>query len=435
MRSNIEKPDTIDGASLIILHLLEWVVLGFATYTFSVALGAFLRARTVPPASARLRFAIVVPAHDEAAVVADAVDALRRLDYPRHLFRIVVVADNCTDDTAARARAAGADHVVERNDPARRGKGHALRVGIARAMSGFAPDAVCVFDADNVMTPNFLEAMNARLCAGAEVVQGYLDTKNPDDSWVTKAIAIGYSVAARLFQLSRANLGLSATLGGTGWCIRTTTLAAFPPDPGCLTEDTELQMRLLRAGVRVAWAHEAIAFDEKPITMASSWRQRVRWMQGRSQVARRHALPLLWRAFRCGDLAALDGAVSCLQPSRSVTALLAGALFAAHGAAALLGHAASGAFAVPLAAWAVVLGCHAVFPAAALRAERVPARDALRYAYTALFNAAWLPALVVGLWRSRERTWVATPHTRSIPVSRRLAQPFPRPTGRSEDPC
>ncbi|WP_242337508.1 glycosyltransferase family 2 protein [Anaeromyxobacter sp. SG66] len=415
---------------MILLHALEWGLLVLGVYTFAVALCGFLPRRKSAAVEPLHRFVVVVPAHDEAAVIGDAVRALTQLDYPRRMFRVVVVADNCSDDTAARARTAGADEVLERDEPGSTGKGHALRWALERVASRWTPDAICVFDADNVMSPNFLTVMNARLAAGAHVVQGYLDTKNPDDSWVTKAISTGYSVSSRLFQLSRENLGMSAALGGTGYCIRTSTLHAFPPDPACVTDDAELQMRLLREGIRVEWAHDAVTFDEKPLTMRASNAQRTRWMQGRWDVARRHLLPLLARALRHGDQAALDGAIACVQPSRSAVAVLAAGVAAVHAVAALRGSALAAAFSVPLPAWGALLACYAVFPMAAMRAEGMPARAFVRYAYTAIFNSTWLPILVRGLLRIGKRDWVSTQHTRSIPLEARLAERRPAPGGK-----
>ncbi len=416
-----------------LVQVLEWVLFGLIAYTFLVALAGFLPRRRVPAGARAHRFLVLIPAHDEAAVIGDAVRALARQDYPRDRFHVVVVADNCADATCARAREAGADLVLERADRRRVGKGFALAWARRRALAAFDADAVCVFDADNVMAPGFLAAMDARLAAGAQVAQGSVETKNPDDSWVTQASTLGQAVAARLFQRSRDRLGMSASLAGTGYCIRTGVLAAHPPDPGCLTDDHELQLRLLRAGIRVAWAPEAVTFDEKPITLGSSWRQRVRWAQGHWDVARRHTLPLLGRALRRRDLAALDGALACLQPSRSVSAVLAAGLAGARGVARVAGLDLGAASGVPLAAWAALLACHLIFPLAALASNGVPPRVAARYAYTALLQATWLPVLLVGLLRSRDRRWVPTRHTRSISAEARLsARGSPSAAGREE---
>jgi GT2 family glycosyltransferase len=414
----------------VAVRVFEWVLFSLVGWTFAVAMAGFLPRRAPPRAAPRLRFLVLVPARDEAPVIADVVRALLAQDYPRRLFRIAVVADGCRDDTAARARAAGADVVLERHDPARRGKGQALAWALERAGRGFAPDAVAVFDADNVMAPGFLAAMNARLLAGAAIVQGRLETKNPDDSWITQASALGQVVAARLFQRSRARLGFSAALAGTGFAIRRETLRAHPPDPRCLVDDLELQLRLLRAGVRVAWAPEAVSWDEKPITMRASLDQRVRWARGHLDVLRRHTGPLLVRAARRADLAALDGALGCLQPSRSVNAVLAATLVTARLAAPAAGVDLAGIFTIPLPAWLALLACHAIFPGAALLAERVPPRVALRYAWTAVFQATWLPVFVAGLVR-RGRGWKPTRHVRSVPVDRLASRRAASPTRES----
>lgn len=406
---------------MVVTRILEWVLFGLISYTFLVALAGFLPRRRIRPGRRAHRLLVLIPAHDEETVVGEAVRALASQDYPRDRFRVVVVADNCGDATAERARAAGADLVLERTDRRLLGKGFALAWAGERALATYPADAICVFDADNVMGPGFLAAMDDRLDAGDLVVQGVVETKNPDDSWVTRASTLGQAVAARLFQRSRDRLGMSASLAGTGYCIRTEVLRAHPADPGCLTDDHELQLRLLRAGIRVAFAPEAITFDEKPITLGASLRQRVRWAQGHWDVARRHTLPLLARAVRRADPAALDGAISCLQPSRSVNAVLAAGLVALRGGAWLAGLDLGTWLAVPVAAWAGLLACHVVFPIAALLADGVPPRTAARYAGTVLLQATWLPVLVVGLLRSRDRRWIPTRHTRSISAEARLA--------------
>lgn len=406
---------------MVVTRFLEWVLFGLISYTFLIALAGFLPRRRISRGRRAHQLLVLIPAHDEAAVVGEAVRALAVQDYPRDRFRVVVVADNCGDATAERARAAGADLVLERTDRRRLGKGFALAWASERALAFFPAEAVCVFDADNVMGPGFLSAMDDRLSAGDLVVQGAVETKNPGDSWVTRASTLGQAVAARLFQRSRDRLGMSVSLAGTGYCIRTEVLRAHPADPSCLTDDHELQLRLLRAGIRVAFAPEAITFDEKPITLGASLRQRVRWAQGHWDVARRHTLPLLARALRRADPAALDGAVSCLQPSRSVNAMLAAGLIALRGGAWLAGLDLGGWLAVPVAAWAGLLACHLAFPLAALLADGVPPRVAVRYASTALLQATWLPVLAVGLLRSRDRRWIPTRHTRSISAEARLA--------------
>src|ERR1700733_8471056 len=119
-----------------------------------------------PPASARrLRFDIVVPAHNEALGIAHTIANLRQLDWPTDKYRLLVVADNCTDSTAAIAAAAGAQ-VLERHDPTLRGKGYALLFAFQRSRADAWADAIVIVDADSEVTPNLLEAFAARIEQG-----------------------------------------------------------------------------------------------------------------------------------------------------------------------------------------------------------------------------------------------------------------------------
>lgn len=178
---------------------------------------------SVPP---RSRFAVLVPAHNEAAVIPHLIASLQAQAYPADLFRIFVVADNCTDQTATVARTAGVV-VFERRDATHGGKGPALDWLIRRVWeTGEAFDAVTIFDADNLVSPTFLRTMDGHLQRGDQVIQAYLGTKNPNDSWITRAICIEYVYMNRFFQRARETLGLGSALGGTGMCIRGAALAA-----------------------------------------------------------------------------------------------------------------------------------------------------------------------------------------------------------------
>jgi cellulose synthase/poly-beta-1,6-N-acetylglucosamine synthase-like glycosyltransferase len=401
---------------VLVLKAVEGVLFFFAAYNFLLSLSGLPAPRRERLVAPKNRFALLVPAHNEARVVAENVRSLLSLDYPRSLYRIYVIADNCTDDTAVRAREAGADAVLERFNKEKRGKGHALAWARDQVEAGWDPDAYCVFDADNVVSPNFLAVMNTKLENGAQVVQGYLDTKNPDDTWVTKAIATAYWISNRLWQLARSNLKLGNALGGTGYCVRSNTLRQYEPDPECLTDDLELQMRLLVAGIRVEWAHTAVTYDEKPLTMKASWRQRVRWMQGHWDVTKRFTVPLLTGAIRDRSWAKFDGAIYCIQPSRTAVAGLAGLIVLVKTGVPSIAYDLKHSFHIPVGAWSILLVSYFGYPILAMYLEGVPKRMYARYGYSILFALTWIPITVIGVLRSHKKEWVHTQHTRSIGI-------------------
>lgn len=96
-----------------------------------------------------------------------------------------------------------------------------------------------------------------------------------------------------MIQLARNNIGLSNQLGGTGFAISTETLKELGWGATCLTEDLEFSVKLVLSGEKVGWAHDAIIYDEKPLTLKASWKQRKRWMQGFADVSTRYGMKLL----------------------------------------------------------------------------------------------------------------------------------------------
>lgn len=261
----------------------------------------------LPPVEGTSRFAVLVFARNEEMVIGPLLQSLRTQDYPAELFDVFVTADNCTDATAAVARANGAI-VYERANSGVRGKGAALTWFFAEHFpSGY--DACVVFDADNVVDPGYLAAMNRQLVAGRVVAVGYRMGKNPSSSWVAGASSLFWLMQTRFIYVPRAlrNLPLT-TVGGTGFMFDLTVLG---PDGWCTTsacEDIEFTLDAIAAGHFVALAPDAIFYDEQPLTFAQSLRQRYRWSVGSVQLIRT-AVPKLLASVRRGQLAALDGAL------------------------------------------------------------------------------------------------------------------------------
>lgn len=261
------------------------------------------------------RFAIFIPAHNEAVVIGNIVENLSHLNYPKDSYDLFVIADNCTDDTAAIAGAVGAN-VLERFDDKEKGKGYALKWAFEKVLYGeeCEYDAAVVFDADNLVSKNFLKEMNNKLCDGQKVIQGYIDSKNPRDSWITTSYSIAFWTSNRLFQCARSFLGLSCEIGGTGFCMDVKVLRQVGWHATCLVEDLEFTMKLVQNGIKVGWANEAIVYDEKPLTLAQSWKQRRRWMQGFADVCSRYFFKLLIKGIKERDAALIDCAIYTLQP-------------------------------------------------------------------------------------------------------------------------
>ncbi len=231
------------------------------------------------------RFMAVISARNEENVIANLIESLKNQSYPKDKLDIYVIADNCTDNTAGVARDAGAI-VYERFNEFKRSKGYALEWFFDIVLEEFPDkyDAFCVFDADNVVSPNFISKMNEKLCEGETVVQGYRDIKNPDETWVSANYAIFYWTMDRCYNYTRDKLGLSSLINGTGFMI---AMSVLKEDGGwhtnTLTEDTETSMNVIAKGKKVAWANEAVVYDEQPTDFVVAWNQRLRWGVGTAQ--------------------------------------------------------------------------------------------------------------------------------------------------------
>lgn len=279
-----------------------------------------VRSRKPPPPAYGMpgtRFDVIVPAHNEASGIADTVKSLLAVDYPRGLFDVVVVADNCTDDTAERARRAGA-RVLERFDVARRGKGYALAHAFENSIGEGKADAVVVIDADTVVSPNLLRAFEARLRGGAKAVQADYAVRNVDDGWRTRLIAIAFGMFHVVRSTGRESLGVSCGLRGNGMCFATDLLREVPHEAFSIVEDLEYGIRLGEHGYRVHYAGEAHVYGDMVSSEKASRSQRERWEGGRWQMAKQHGLPLLRRAIRERSPLLADLAADVLVPPLSI---------------------------------------------------------------------------------------------------------------------
>ncbi len=272
------------------------------------------------PASRTIRFDLIVPAHDEAPIIERTIASLQRIDWPNDRFRIVVIADNCTDATASVAALAGAE-VLERNDPSRRGKGYALQHGFATSRERRWADAVVVVDADSDVSPNILAAFAARIQTGHYAVQAHYGVRNPMASWRTRLITIATAAFMQLRSRARERLHLSCGIRGNGWCATHRLLELVPYRAFSLAEDVEYGIAIGLAGHRVAYADEAHAYSDMVAGADVAGTQRQRWEHGRFQLVRAQTIPLLAHALRRRSGLCLDLAVDLLVLPLSYVAL------------------------------------------------------------------------------------------------------------------
>ena len=284
--------------------------------------------------SRQLRFDVIVPAHNEESVIQGVVANLLNLDWPADGFRVLIVADNCTDSTASLARAAGAE-VLERHDAKHRGKGYALEFAFQVSQThGFAY-AVVVIDADTEVSENLLEAFAARIESGAKVIQAHYGVLNSQTSWRTRLMTIAMASFHRVRSRARERLRLSCGLRGNGWCITHRLLRQVPYRAFSLAEDIEYGIDLGLAGYRVHYADEAHVAAMMVSGELAARTQRQRWEDGRFQLIRSKTLPLLQAAMGHGGRVCLDLALDLLVLPLSYVALNVAVLIVLAGIATL----------------------------------------------------------------------------------------------------
>lgn len=238
-----------------------------------------------PKAKKLHRYAFFIAAHNEEAVIANLVRSIREQDYPPELIDVFVVADACTDDTARVAREAGAI-VYEREDLARKGKSWVMDFGFKRILREYPGtyEGFFIFDADNLVSPEYTRIMNDAFDAGYMAVTSYRNSKNFGSSWVSAAYATSFLREARFLNNARMLCGTSCAVSGSGYLISAKIIEGMGGwQFHTLTEDIQFSTFCAVHGVRIAYA-PAEFFDEQPVGFAASWKQRMRWTKGFYQV-------------------------------------------------------------------------------------------------------------------------------------------------------
>ncbi|WP_420818501.1 glycosyltransferase family 2 protein [Paenibacillus paeoniae] len=401
----------------VVFIFFQVVLACIAVYQFSLSLFGFMKNKSRKRHAPSKSFAVLVAAHNEEKVVGALIENLKKLDYPKEMFDVFVICDNCTDGTADIARSMGV-HACERTNYHLRGKGYAIEWMLKELWAMPRQyDAVVMFDADNLVNRDFLQLMNDDLCEGHQVIQGYLDTKNPDDSWITAAYAITYWYCNRLWQLSRTNLKMSNFLGGTGMCFETNLLKEMGWGATSLVEDLEFSMRCVKRNIYPILNYDAKVYDEKPVSFRASARQRLRWMQGHFNVARNYFFPLLWASIKERNLVKFDAAIYTISVYNTLLGFLLTAIMWIDMALpttnvihSLYGY-------LPWWLIGVVIAATVLQFPAAMMMEKV--RNGKMYAHLLtlpFFLISWWPITFYAFFTQNNKTWSHTQHTRVVRI-------------------
>ena len=401
----------------ILREALVWTITIFWLYQILISLCSLVKIKDKPlKVNKNYRFMAIIPAHNEEAVVANLIESLKNQNYDKDLYDIYVIADNCTDNTAKVAKDAGAI-VYKRFDETKKTKGYALDWFLKQKIEENAPyDAFFIFDADNIVHPDFIKNMNKKLCQGEDVVQGYRDIKNPTDSWITAGYALFYWSMHRFYHLARYNLGLSPLLNGTGFMVKFDVVKPQGWDTVTLTEDIEFSLKRIIKGKRLGWATDAICYDEQPVGFKQSWSQRSRWTVGHIQCIKEYTKQLAVAAKENKTMMNFDGLLYILGsiPMFIVTLVLLGTnflMYAGDGMTKLELFENILRYLIPTFILPIITAAIAMF------LDKRPIKPMVKglLCYP-LFMGSWLLINFKCLFK-RETTWEKINHLRSIKIS------------------
>lgn len=244
------------------------------------------------------KYAILVAARNEATVIGNLIDSIRKQDYPAELIDIFVVADNCTDNTAEISRNMGAV-CYERFDTQNRTKGFALQFLVNKIKEDYGIEAYegyMIFDADNLLKHDYISRMNDAFDAGEKIVTSYRNSKNFDDNWIAASYGVHWLRTVRNEHRARSLFHLATRIQGTGFLFAN-ELIKNGWNYTSLTEDRAFCADAVANGYKISYNHDAEFYDEQPVDIKIAMRQRIRWAKGHLQAFCETGPKLLWHIF------------------------------------------------------------------------------------------------------------------------------------------
>ena len=287
-----------------VLEVISFFFLLYGLYYLVTGIFAFVKPKDDKMISNKKhKFSIVIAARNEEKVIGNLVDSLKKQNYDKDKYEINVIINNSTDKTYEVAKKHGANAI--KCDVPVKCKGDVLRYTFNKFKDKDF-DAYVIFDADNVVHPDFLLHMNNSLNSGFKVAQGFRDSKNYQDNWISGSYTLFYYIQNFFFNLSRKKLNSSASINGTGFMVQKEFIENLDFNPVTLTEDVELTTVCAIHNERIDFVKNAITYDEQPTLFRVSLTQRLRWSKGNLQCWKKYHHALIKSFRKNHNLAAID---------------------------------------------------------------------------------------------------------------------------------
>lgn len=265
----------------ILVIVINFISISYMLYYLVIAVFAFKKDKVKFKNTIQKKFAVIIPARNEELVIGNLIKSLNSQNYPKDKYDLFVLPNNCDDNTEEVAKNNNAQ-IIDCTNIITKSKGDVLRYAF-KTLRNENYDAYLIFDADNIVHPDFIQEMNYTLVSGYRVAQGYRDSKNPSDTWTSSSHSLHYIIQNYFMNRARNNINKSCFVNGTGFMISKEYLEENGYNSLTITEDIELNVNCGLNNEQIAFVENAITYDEQPITFDVSWKQRKRWSVGTLQ--------------------------------------------------------------------------------------------------------------------------------------------------------
>ncbi len=299
-----------------ILNAITLMLIIYGAYFVLTSITAFVnvKKRQIKSYEPKYKFKILVACRNEENVIASLIESINNQNYPDELYELCVIPNNCTDSTRQVALDLGS-RIIDCGSCVC--KADALRYAFSETQNEDF-DAYIIFDADNVVHPNFLKRMNDTLQIGYKVAQGYRDSKNPKDNWISGCYSIYYWMQNFFFNRARMNVKASASINGTGFMVKKEIIDTYHFNTFTLTEDIEFTAQCAINNIQIAFVEDAITYDEQPVSWKASWKQRKRWSTGAHKCLRLYGVRLFKSFIKNRNMSSLDMLLNFMSPLMQV---------------------------------------------------------------------------------------------------------------------
>jgi cellulose synthase/poly-beta-1,6-N-acetylglucosamine synthase-like glycosyltransferase len=304
------------------ITILDIIVLSLSAYVLFFAITGLYTATYIENENGyffdtgRARFLVLVPAHNEGEYLRPTLRSLHNLHYPKDFYHIVVIADNCTDDTERISVQEGCE-VWKRDNAKLHGKGHALAWALKKA-KGTSWDAAVVIDADSVVSINLLEEFSSALSNGHAAIQARYIFEFPEKrkAWLSIISIISKRAEDLCISRPRSRFSLYQGLQGNGFCLSSKLLEEVPWNAHSICEDLEYGFELANHGYTINYIENACVTATMTSHLQHASRQRQRWAAGTYLLIAKTIPVLLGNAYKKHDWKSVEACVYLFTLSR-----------------------------------------------------------------------------------------------------------------------